>query len=165
MANHCYARFLQVIKVATIKATFEAINREHFGNLLEITYYGSNSNLNGCTFRLSENTDLSASIWIKRGKEFEWKHEIDQFIWWIVSCLMSRFITAIDPNIKMTDDGISETLNPDFHIKYPKPVDWLIAIPSHYLDPDSLAALKQEFETVYSNYLPKLWSAVNSAKN
>ncbi len=163
MANHSCARFKRPIEAEVIKSRFEAINGEYFANLLRFTFYENNSGLEGCSFELSEKSELSATIWITRNnRAFEWRHSLEPFMWWIMNSVMSRFIVAIDPKVKITDDGIDKKLDPDFHIKYPKPIDWLIAIPAHYCDEIKLAELKQEFERVYAAFLPKIWSAVNS---
>jgi hypothetical protein len=161
MANIASVRFRKPISTLRIKTIIQDINLSYFGNQLEIEFFENENIFEAFSVKIKNYNSYGGTIWVKDNKFFEWKHHMDQLMWWVISTLTSRFICSVNPRVKIRDEGIDTSLDANFHILYPKPLDWILAL---YRAPFPISVLRTLEATKYNYYfkkhLPEFWKVV-----
>ena len=163
MANVCSVRLKKKICENRLKSILSELSEKRFLSQLMIEYEYESTKLVCFSIKVKENQDFGGYIWINQeGKHFEWKHNYDSAAWWLISYVTSYLFNQINPRIKIKDDGIDTKLNCDFHIKYPKPLDWIRSLHSAGIRNSPIVdSLIISTDQTYSKYLPKFWKVAN----
>jgi hypothetical protein len=77
-------------------------------------------------------TACSVDFWAN-GNKVEWRHSADfGLTWWfeqtIASIAARAASKALGRPVVLTEEGVSETLRPDFDAKYPRLSDWMSSL-------------------------------------
>lgn len=57
-------------------------------------------------------------------RKLEWGTYANDYMFWMTEFIASCIIRHTDPKAKITNEGISEKMSPDFDMKYPTLMDW-----------------------------------------
>lgn len=136
MANKTWYTSRKDLDIFQITSILNDINKNKFKNTLEIENFD-----NGWFIKID---DFPMGIWLSENKRrLEWYHQLDFFKHWLMMSITSILVRTLNSKAKIHDDGISETLKPNFDQQYPKLENWTKAMMIRGDDIDIISIYQQ----------------------
>lgn len=116
MGNYTWAAFRKNIDLDVLEALFHDVNRISFENKLVVAR----------TYNSIRVADDDGVYWyeIVLSRKLQWKHGHGDFHWWRKN-FIGHYVARNFAKCVIRDEGISETMEPDFDLKYPTAESWV----------------------------------------